>query len=238
MISGSRADSHHATLSTEAWMVSLAGLLGCIGWAIHIGPDANWDFLNYHLYLGLHANGDRLGKDYFPAGGAGYLAPYAYWPLAQMIAAKWPGVLVGSIMGGIHSLAVIATWYLSLQLFPQRSRKETVLRLSATAIGVICPIVLIEVGSSFIDLSTAVPVVLGVAWLLRALRIDQSRLLFVALAGLSLGLASALKLTNALYAGTAVIALAITWIYRSDVNWRMLIAICAAEGAGFANGYG
>src|SRR5512140_3540948 len=85
-------------LASEPVAIVAIGMLGFVAWALYAGPDLNWDFLNYHLYLGLHASGDALGRDFFPAGGSSYLAPYAYWPIAKLISLKWPAMMVGAAM--------------------------------------------------------------------------------------------------------------------------------------------
>src|SRR4051812_25266373 len=171
----------------EPAIICCIGAIGFVCWAIAVGPDLNFDFLNYHLYVGMHLSGDSLGKDFFPALGSSYLAPYAYWPMAAMVVAKWPAMTIGGVMGAIHSSAVIATWYLAKQLLPDDSRAGLVLRFCAAAIGVMCPLVLTEVGTSFIDITSAVPCVAGAALLLKALSADRERLLFTMLAGAGFG---------------------------------------------------
>ncbi len=216
----------------------LLGALGFIAWTLYAGPDLNWDLLNYHLYVGLHASGDTLATDFFPASSQSYLAPYGYWPLAKMVAAKWPAMVVGSVLAAIHSLAAIVTWFLSKQLFPGASGRAVMLRAAATVIAVACPLVLTAVGTSFIDLTAGVPTVLGVALLLNALASNQSRTLTVALAGLCFGLASALKLSSAPFAVAAFLSLMILWFLRPDVRWRSLLVFGSAMAAGFIFGYG
>jgi hypothetical protein len=215
-----------------------AGMLSFIGWTLYIGRDLNWDFLNYHLYLGLNAAGQRLATDFFPASSSSYLTPYAYWPLATMVAAGWPAMAVGSVMAGIHSLAVIATWYVAKQLFPDESRKALLCRSAATMLGVISPLVLTEVGSSFIDITSAIPGVFGIALFLKALGSERHRALFFVMAGVGFGLAAALKLTNAPFVLSAFLSLAVLCLFRPELNWRVLIVFGGAEAAGFAVGYG
>ena len=170
-----RISDPSSRVALEPIAIFALGMLSFIGWTLFAGADINWDFLNYHLYLGLNVGGDRLAKDFFPAGSSSYLAPYAYWPIAAMIAVKWPAMVVGSVMAAIHSLAVVATWYLAKQLFPDNSRKALTLRVVSTVLGVVCPLVLTEVGTSFIDITSAIPVVLGIALLLRAINSGSSR---------------------------------------------------------------
>src|SRR5512132_1105343 len=113
-----RLDPTGSRVAWEPIVVLVLGALGFVGWTLLSGPDINWDFLNYHLYAGLNAGGGRLDKDFAPAAGMSYFVPYGHWPIATMIAAKWPAMAVGSVMAVLHSLAVAATWFLAKQLFP------------------------------------------------------------------------------------------------------------------------
>ena len=232
-------------VTASAWRTALEpiviffiGALGFVAWTLHAGRDLNWDFLNYHLYLGMHAGGDGLDRNFFPAGGSSYLNPYAYWPLGMMIAAKWPAMVIGGVLAFIQSLAVPATWYLAKQLFPDASRKALTLRVAATAIGVVCPLVLTEVGTSFIDLNTAIPVVLGAALMLKAFTTSSYRTLLFVIAGMCLGLAAALKLTNAQFALAAFLGMTTTCAFRPEVTWKTLLVFGFAEVGGLIAGHG
>jgi len=227
-----------AGVSLEPAAILIAGALGCIGWTLYAGPDLNWDLLHYHLYVGLHASGDTLATDYFPAGSTSYLAPYAYWPLATMVAAKWPAMLVGLVMVTMHSLAVLTTWYLAKQLFPGASREDILLRLAATCVAAVCALVLTEIGTSFADITAAIPAVLGVALWLKALAASRLRGRAFALSGLCFGLAVALKLTSVPFAVAAYASLMLLWCVRPDVGWRDLAVFGGTMAAGFAAGYG
>lgn len=238
MLQSSRVTKSASWPTFEPIVVFAIGMLGFIGWALYIGRDLNWDFLNYHLYLGLNAGGERLATDFFPASSSSYLTPYAYWPLAKMITAKWPAMVVGATMAGIHSLAVIATWCVAKQLFPDESRKAFLCRAVATMLGVISPLVLTEVGSSFIDITSAIPGVFGIALLLKALGAERHRVLVFVMAGMCFGVATAWKLTNAPFAVAAFISLAMLCLFRPGLTWKTLIIFGGAEAAGFVVSYG
>ena len=108
----------------------------------------------------------------------------------------------------------------------------------SSLIAVACPLVLTEVGTSFIDITSAIPVVLGIALLLKALDARGSRNPGFMLSGLCLGLATALKLTNAPFAAAAFLTLTVFWSLRPDVSWKNVVAFGAAVAAGFVAGYG
>lgn len=224
--------------SLEPIAVFFLGLTGFVAWSLYAGRDLNWDFLNYHLYLGQTANGARLHQDFFPASIQSYLSPYAYWPMAAMISAKWPASVVGAILGALHSLVVVATWHLARQLFPDLTRRAAAGRLLSTIIGVLCPLVLTQVGNSFADLTTAIPVILGLGLLLRGLRIDEHRLVVFAVSGMLLGLAVGLKLTNAIFGIAAIVVTTAICFVRRDLNKRAGIGLIAGQVIGFLLTYG
>lgn len=233
----SRATRGASWSALEPISVFLVGMLGFIGWSLYIGRDLNWDFLNYHLYLGLNAGGDRLATDFFPASSSSYLTPYAYWPLARMIAAQWPAMMVGATMAAIHSLSFIATWYVAKQLFPDESRKALLCRVSAAILGVVSSLVLTEVGSSFIDITSAIPAVVGIALLVKAVGTERNQTMPLVIAGMCFGLATTLKLTNGPFAVAAFMSLAILCMLRPSVAWRALVIFGGAEVAGFIMSY-
>jgi hypothetical protein len=223
--------------SREFACVAIASMLGFVAWALYAGPDLNWDFLHYHLYAGLHASGDALSRDFFAAGGQTYFTPYGYWPMSAMIAGQWPAKLVGAGMALIHSAAAMATWFLACQLFPDPGSRT--LRLVATFLGVANPLVLTQVGTSYLDLTVAIPFVLGLAFMLRASREVQTAATSLGLAGLSFGIATALKFTNAAYCIALFAALVIIVCARADLRrWGTLLAFIGGGFAGFFVVYG
>ncbi len=230
-----------ASNSLSRWELPAAmfvGLLSFMAWTLFAGPDLNFDFLNYHLYAGQHVSGDTLARDFFPAGASSYLAPYAHWPIGFMVAARWPGMLVGAGLGALHSLAFVASWYLARQLFTTNAIRDVALRWTAAFVAVICPLVLTEVGTSFVDITTAIPCVFGVAILLEALGAARYRLALTVSAGILFGLAVALKLTNAPFALAAGLTVGVVWVLREDVHWTLVIAFGIAMVLGFLAAYG
>ena len=242
------SDSRHGVLDSswhvasqeylEPLAVLIIGIAAFVAFSMYIGPDLNWDFLNYHLYIGMHASGDSMASSFYPAGGMSYVTPYAYWPLGLMVAAKWPAMLVGGSLAAIGALAVIVTWYLAKQLFPGRTATATRLRAVATILGIASPLVLTEVGTSFIDLTTAVPCVLGLALLLRALNSGSTASKILGLSGLCFGISAALKFTNVPFALAGFLTVTAIWLCRPDISWRGLSYFLLGQMLGFAIVYG
>jgi hypothetical protein len=179
---------------------------GCVLWAWYAGKDVNWDFLNYHLYLGRSAWMSRWETDFLPASIQSYLNPYAYVPLAAMISWGWRDVAVGSIMAALHAVNLLLVWLIACRLITPSLPAAQLLRCVAVGLAALSPVFLQQVGSSFADVTTATPCLLGY-WLL--LRIDcnaANRCEGMLWAGLAFGIAAGLKLTNAVFGAAAVAA--------------------------------
>jgi hypothetical protein len=219
-------------LEPIAWYV--VGTVAFVCLALLFGPDLNWDFLNYHLYAGLNASGKRLSSDFFAAGGQGYLVPYGYWPIAAMVMAGWPAKAVASLTAALQATTVAAAWWVSRGIFPEPGLRGVVLRFSCVTAAFAGPLVLAEVGSSFIDISSACPAVIGVALLLKASIEPTRSWRWLFLAGLAFGIAVGLKLTNAIYAGAAFLCLAFVVERRLKPAMIGLLALGLGELAGFA----
>lgn len=197
-----------------------------------LGRDVLWDTLHYHLYAGFSAVHDRFGQDYFAAGAAGYLNPYAYVPFYLLVASGLPALVIGSVLAVAHSTILWLTYELALCTQPDADRRaHIVVGACAVALAFLDPILILQIGSSFADISTAILVLF--AWLSLALAVRAPRNSWVVCAGLLLGVACALKPTNAVHAvaGSALIlCLQGTWPYRL----RCGLGYVAAGAVGFA----
>ena len=185
----------------EAAAVIAASLVAGAAWAWFAGEDANWDWQNYHEYNVWALLTGRYGTDVVPAGLQTYFNPIIYLPaylLRHGLGAPWSGVVMGAIQG------------LNLALVYALTR--SLLRRSA-GIGLLAASVLIaasgammvsEIGTSMADVLTSLAVVAGVIFLIKD---DQARGLDVIVAGLLIGAAVGLKLTNVVFAIAAGAAL-------------------------------
>jgi hypothetical protein len=172
-----------------------------------LGKDMAWDTLNYHLYLGFSALNDRFGQDYFAAGPLAYLNPYAYVPFYAMVRAGLPALVICSIFAAVHSIILWLTFELGVAVCPsQDGRTRLFSGICAVVLAFMNPILMQQIGSCFADITTA-ELALG-GWLLLASAVRMPRISRVVYAGLILGAASALKLSNALSAFSALAMLA------------------------------
>jgi hypothetical protein len=196
-----------------------------------LGKDMAWDTLNYHLYLGFSALNDRFGQDYFAAGPLAYLNPYAYIPFYAMVSAGLPALVICSIFAAAHSIILWISFELGIAVCPSKDDRTRVFAGScALALAFMNPILMQQIGSCFADITTA-ELALG-GWLLLAGAVRVPRTSRVIYAGLILGAASALKLSNALSAISAFAMFAMLPLsWRGRMRHGFLYGI--SLGAGF-----
>ena len=164
-----------------------------------LDKETAWDTLNYHLYAGFSAVNDRFGRDYFAAGPQGYFNPFAYVPFYEMVRAGLPALVIASLLAAAHSIILWITFELGVAVCPSDDRRARfTFGVCAASLAFLNPILMQQIGSSFADITTA-ELALG-GWLLLASAVRAPRTMRVVWAGLILGAASALKLTNAVHA--------------------------------------
>ena len=220
------------TATPYRWQVYLACAVLAIACNYVLGKDMAWDTLNYHLYAGFSALNDRFGQDYFAAGPLSYLNPLAYIPFYAMIRAGLPALVICSILAAVHSIILWLAFELGISVCPSEDDRTRVLAgCCAAALAFMNPILMQEIGSCFADVTTA-ELALG-GWLLLASAVRSPRTSRVICAGLILGAASSLKLSNALHAESAfamLLFLPVSW--RGRIRQGILYG--ASLGIGFA----
>jgi hypothetical protein len=162
-------------------------------YAIHVGQDVNWDWQNYHDYDVLALLHDRHAIDVAPAGIQSFLNPVPYVPY-YLLRHRLSPMIAGAMVGAIQSLNLIIAWALTRRLMPNLSWFSIA---AATLISASGAMTLSEIGTSFADLLTAIPVLIGVL-LLVTRSLDQGRVILFG--GVFVGSAVGLKLTNAPFA--------------------------------------
>jgi Glycosyltransferase family 87 len=163
------------------------------------GKEMAWDLLHYHFYAGFSALNDRFEQDYFAAGPIAYFNPYAYVPFYVLVKLGLPALAVGSILAIVHSVVLWFTYELACRVSPSEHRKERFFfGLCVTVLAFMNPVLLQQIGTSFSDVTTTVLVLGG--WLLLVQAVLHPRAKLVIFAAMLLGIATALKPTNGLYA--------------------------------------
>jgi hypothetical protein len=167
-----------------------------------LGKEMAWDVLNHHLYAGFSAIHDRFRQDYFAAGPQAYLNPYAYVPFYALVAAGLPALAVASVLAVLQSAMLWLTYELGLVVSPAgRPGSRAAFAICGVAMALLNPILLQQLGTSFNDITTG-ELVLG-GWIVLATTVRAPSAPRVIAAAVLLGVATALKLTNAVHAVSA-----------------------------------
>ena len=182
------------------WHGHIAVLSGCIAAAILttfvLGRDIAWDYLNYHAYA-AHAltHPERLLRDFFPAGPQSYLNPIGFAPLAFAQWLGWNTMGIGALLGAIHALNAYFLYLIVRTLTPHAAPNAKAALWLGWLLGATAPVLILTLGSTFVDPIGSVPV-LAALWLVLAYPNRHGTLL----AGLLMGLAVAIKLSNLVFA--------------------------------------
>lgn len=204
--------------------VAVAAL--CALLALLRGQDMNWDLRNYHLHNAWAWLQGRVGLDLAPAQMQSYFAPWLDLPY-YLLALHAPAPLAGLLLGLLHGLAFLPAAWVAWRMLEGDARRGWLAPLLALS-GLAGAAFLAELGNTMGDASTA-PLVLGAL----ALALPEGgrwRGARLAWAGLLLGAAVALKLTNAVYAvalGLAVLAAPGRWTARLWAATRLAAAALA-----------
>ncbi|WP_409192086.1 hypothetical protein [Bradyrhizobium sp. RDM4] len=200
----------------------LAGAL----YTFAMGEDVNWDWQNYHEYNVWAVLNGRYRLDVVPPGFQTYFNPIVYFPvyyLRHFVPSPY-GLM---IIGAIHGLNLALVCLFARVVLRQAATVAAI--AAAVVIAAFGPMTLSEVGTSFSDVLLALPVIGGFLLILTADRVPGRYLL----AGLLIGAAVGLKLTNIVYAiGAAAALLAATNPLRASV----LLALGGIAGAALTGG--
>jgi hypothetical protein len=184
--------------------------------SFHLGKDMLWDTMDYHVYAGFSALHDRFDLDYFAAGPQAYFNPYAYVPFYLLIRSSLTPLADALILAALQSAILWLSYELAVTVAPpDGARMRTSIGVLAAAFAFANPVLIFQLGSSYVDVTTAELALAGWLVLVRAVRDADMRK--VAWGGLLLGAASALKLTNAVHAVAAITLLAFipgSWKHR------------------------
>ncbi|MBD2623964.1 DUF2029 domain-containing protein [Microcystis flos-aquae FACHB-1344] len=190
------------------WAIIYFVALGII--SVILGQDVSWDLRNYHFYNPYMLLTGRFKYDVLPAQIQTFFNPLIDVPFFVAIYyLKLPPIVVGFLMGGLHGLnqwLVHLITYHSLDKVSERYK--ITLSIAAAITSIFGAAYISELGTSIGDNTTSVFVLGGLFFIVSSfgknLPIPSKNIL---LAGLLLGLATGLKLTNALYSISFLIAI-------------------------------
>jgi hypothetical protein len=217
-----------ARKNLETWGVILGSLVAGAAYTWFAGEDINWDWRNYHEYNAFALLNGRYAEDVAPAGIQTFLNPLIYLPaylLRHTVGAPFSGMMLGALHG--LNLALIY-WFSRAVLGRAAGGWALAASVGIAAFG---PLTLSEVGTSFADILTALPVVAGLGLILSA-KPEHRR--YYVIAGLLIGGATGLKLTNAIFligAGACLIFAARPLVTMSYFAVGGAVGVLATAGA-------
>ncbi len=176
----------------------VAAIATTLVFAFRRGQDVNWDQLNYHLgmpFLLLHGT---FWASIAPSGIQTYLNPLVLVPQYLVIRAL-PPLAAAATIGVAQAMAFVVAARICLRIAGPDPDEGG---YGGVFLGfVLClasPMALSEAGTTIVDLITALPVLLAYLLLLRRDDATAPRHACLA-AGLLLGLAAGLKVTNGVF---------------------------------------
>src|ERR1700721_3282248 len=177
----------------ETWAVIVGSLLAGAAYTWFAGEDINWDWRNYHDYSAFALINGRCNQDVAPGGFQPFLHPLAYVP-AYLLRHYVGAPFWGLILGALHGLNLALIYWFSRVVLGRAANGWTL--AASVVIAAFGPMTLSEVGTRFADLLTALPVVAGLGLILSD---NAQRSARYAVAGLLIGAAAGLKLTNMIF---------------------------------------
>lgn len=200
----------------------------CLIWTALAGRDLNWDLLNYHYYTAHAFWTDRLAKDFMAASVQSYLNPIAYLPFYWMVEAGWHSLIIGLVLATLHSTNLILLLLIAEETLFREAKAKLHWGFAAAIAGGLSPVFLTEVGDTFNDVTATIGVLLGIYLALRRTELSVR----ILLAGLAMGIAAGLKLTNSIFVVAMIPSLAIV-----HGNWSTRARSALLFGAGAALGF-
>lgn len=212
-------------------------LLASALWCFISGKDLSFDFFAYHLYGPYLMLGGRFDQDYFGGGLAGYLNPLVEIPLYLMVRAGWNSLVIAGVLTAAHSVNLLLAWKICDGLLPAAQPSRTAFLFGGALLAFLAPIFLVVLGTSSADPLASIPVLGGLLLLVREFPKDKWEAGRFAGAGLLLGLAVGLKLSNGLFAVVATIALLPMATRRDRYVSLSLLVLGGLAGGLLAHGY-
>jgi hypothetical protein len=217
-----------ARKNLETWGVILGSLVAGAAYTWFAGEDINWDWRNYHEYNAFALLNGRYAEDVAPAGIQTFLNPLIYLP-AYLLRHTVGAPFWGMMLGALHGLNLALIYWFSRAVLGRAAGGWAL--AASVGIAAFGPLTLSEVGTSFADILTALPVVAGLGLILSA-KPEHRR--YYVIAGLLIGGATGLKLTNAIFligAGACLIFAARPLVTMSYFAVGGAVGVLATAGA-------
>jgi hypothetical protein len=229
--------SHVQSLAQSAsFLVTLAVTTAAVLCSAVAGKDLNFDQLHYHFYLGFSFVEERLGQDFMAASGQSYINPLAYVPFYWMVSQGWHSLVVASVLAAFHSINILLSYHIARTVLQGHRNDSTAIGIAAACLAFVSPVFLMELGTSFADISTAT-FVLASIWLILRSDQHQSALRQVFAAGVLLGVAGGLKLSNLVFAPACALMI-LTQCKGIDTKTRTILTVGCGGLVGLLLGHG
>jgi len=197
--------------------------------AFKLGADINWDLLNYHFYNGfLFIHGRTISDSIATA--QSYLTPYLEVIYYLLIMNLSP-FMVNITIATIQSFGIFLVFVLSMMLLEKLELRIRIFCSFMISISVIFgPVFYSEIGGTMGDSLTAILIIASLILLIKF--IDEAQkdktnfrfaIIFLIFSASLNGIASAIKLTNAVYVVGISISLALILLLINKINFRKKI---------------
>jgi hypothetical protein len=230
---GSRLSSFLSSLAPFRLVVFIV-LIGASSFAFVVqrGQDANWDLLNYHFFQGHSILTGSVYQNIAPTHIQSFLNPTITGLVHLLNDLIFP---LGALMILFIQLSVVPAIVLIAEIVAKRLGypKYSLASLFAVALTLLSPLWISELGTSFFESWTASLIVWALFLILSHEAGKRNAFRLLGLAGVLLGLATGLKLTNAPFAVAGL--LTIVWL-ASQVP-RLAIRPLAVFSAGAVFGF-
>ncbi|MDX2220115.1 MAG: hypothetical protein SF172_13940 [Burkholderiales bacterium] len=202
-----------------------------------MGKDINADLLGYHVYSAHALWTGQYESDFMGTGTQGYLNPVGLLPFYLMLKAGWHSIVIGMLLATVHALNLVFLARLCYRhLFAGASNRLLYTGIAVT-LAAVSPVFIAVIGGTFLDATLSVLILGGVALIANALALEKTRGYRFAVAGLLMGLATGLKLTNILYVAATVAALFPLLIRSRSLVPMATYVVAASLGAVATGGY-
>jgi len=206
-------------------------------YSIYLGADANWDLLNYHLYIPFAFLKARLGFDLQPAQAQTYLNPLLDLPFFLLIRhfndyPRFVGFVQGATNGISLFCILVLAWRLLGRVTGLSTRARVVLSITALVIGGTGADSLGLIGTTTGDIPVTALVLCALVFAVQAVESSAGggRVLASALAsGLFAGLAFGFKPTVGSF-GLGLFVLLLTLRHPWRVKGELCFLLSAASG--------
>jgi hypothetical protein len=194
--------------------------------AFKLGADRNWDLLNYHFYNGFLFIHSRTISDSI-ATIQSYLTPYLE-VIYYFLIMNFSPFMVNMIIATVQSFGLFLVFILSMMLLKKLELRIRIFCSLIISISVIFgPVFYSEIGGTMGDSLTAILIIVSLILLIKF--IDEAKkdktnirfaIAFLIFSASLNGIASAIKLTNAVYAVGISISFALILLLINKINFR------------------